>query len=239
MKEILKNIPECSASEYIGNAHYDTIGLVISNVDDALLSHMGIGDKYKTIGIIGSRTGAGAQVQAVDDAVKATNCKVLSVEIPRDTKGGGGHGVFILIGSNDVSDAKEAVNMSLELIDKNAGELYISSSGHLEVQFTANAGDAVNMAFGAPKGQAFGFICACPAPVGLLMADTAVKSAGVNIVDYRKPSKGTSHSNEIVLLISGEASAVKQAVINAREVGLSLLGTFGADIEVVAPSYLQ
>ena len=41
----------------------------------------------------------------IDDAVKATNTEVLSIEFPRDTKGWGGHGNYIVIGGNDVSDA--------------------------------------------------------------------------------------------------------------------------------------
>ena len=56
---------------------------------------MNIPEKFHAVGLIGSRTGAGAQIQAVDDAVKATSTEVISIEIPRDTKGWGGHGNFI------------------------------------------------------------------------------------------------------------------------------------------------
>ncbi|MEA5720461.1 BMC domain-containing protein, partial [Salmonella enterica subsp. enterica serovar Virginia] len=41
-----------------------------------------------SIGILGARTGAGPHIMAADEAVKATNTEVVSIELPRDTKGG-------------------------------------------------------------------------------------------------------------------------------------------------------
>ncbi len=35
---------------------------------------------------------------AADEAVKATNTEVVSIELPRDTKGGAGHGSLIVLG---------------------------------------------------------------------------------------------------------------------------------------------
>ena len=58
------------------------------------------------------------------------------------------------------------------------------------------------------------------------MADTAVKSANVDVVDYQSPSS-SDMSNEVVLLMSGDSGAVKQAVKAARDVGLELLETMG------------
>ena len=58
-----------------------------------------------------------------------------------------------------------------------------------------------------------------PAAIGLVMADTAMKASAVNITCYMTPSIGTSHSNEVILGISGDASAVKAAVLEARQVG--------------------
>lgn len=48
---------------------------------------MNIGTRYHTLGLFSSRTGAAGQITAIDDAVKATNTEVLSIELPRDTKG--------------------------------------------------------------------------------------------------------------------------------------------------------
>ena len=120
----------CSRTEFVGTAVLDTIGLVISGIDDTLLKEMNIGTKYHTLGLFSSRTGAAGQITAIDDAVKATNTEVLSIEFPRDTKGWGGHGNYIVIGGNDVSDVRHAIELGLELTKKNAGELYISDSGH-------------------------------------------------------------------------------------------------------------
>lgn len=78
----------CTRTEFVGTAVLDTIGLVISGVDDSLLKEMNIGTKYHCLGLFSSRTGAAGQITAIDDAVKATNTEVLSIELPRDTKDG-------------------------------------------------------------------------------------------------------------------------------------------------------
>ena len=77
-------------TEFVGTSIGDTIGLVIASVDPMLKDAMKLG-KFRSIGIIGGRTGAGPQIMAVDDAVKATNTEIISVELPRDTKGGAQH----------------------------------------------------------------------------------------------------------------------------------------------------
>lgn len=86
---------------------------------------MNIGTKYHCLGLFSSRTGAAGQLTALDDAVKATNTEVLSIELPRDTKGWGGHGNYIVLGGTDVSDVRHAISMALELTNK-MQERYIS-----------------------------------------------------------------------------------------------------------------
>ena len=202
----------CTRTEFVGTTVLDTIGLVISGIDDTLLKEMNVGTKYHALGLFSSRTGAAGQITAIDDAVKATNTDVLSIEFPRDTKGWGGHGNYIVIGGNDVSDVRHAIELALELTKKNAGELYISESGHLEFTYSASAGAALQKAFHAVPGEAFGFM------------------AGSSI--------GTSHSNEVILGISGDASAVKAAVLEARQVGLELLIGMGSYPEIPGTPYL-
>ena len=225
----IKNIStHCTRSEFVGKAVLDTIGLVISGIDDTLLKEMNIGTKYHCLGLFSSRTGAAGQLTALDDAVKATNTEVLSIELPRDTKGWGGHGNYIVLGGTDVSDVRHAISMALELTNKNAGEVYISESGHLEFAYSASAGQVLNKAFGVPMGEAFGFMAGSPAAIGLVMADTAMKSAFLSIAKYMTPDKGTSHSNEVILAVAGDASAAKTAVLNARQIGLELLIAMGS-----------
>ena len=110
---------------------------------------------------------------------------------------------------------RHAISLALELTNKYAGEVYISESGHLEFAFSASAGPAIHKAFGTPLGEAFGFMAGSPAAIGLVMADNAVKSAAVSITQYMTPNIGTSHSNEVIIAISGDASAVKAAVLEA------------------------
>lgn len=228
----------CKRTEFVGTAVLDTIGLVISGIDDTLLREMNVGTKYHALGLLSSRTGAAGQITAIDDAVKATNTEVLSIELPRDTKGWGGHGNFIIIGGTDVSDVRHAIECALELTNKYAGELYISQSGHLEFAFSASAGPALQKAFEAPSGEAFGFMAGSPAAIGLVMADTALKASAVKIVRYMTPSIGTSHSNEVILALSGDASAVKEAVLEARQIGLELLIAMGTYPDIPGTPYL-
>lgn len=228
----------CQRTEFVGTAVLDTIGLVITGVNQELLETMNIGTRYRALGLFSSRTGAAGQMTAIDDAVKATNTEVLSIDFPRDTKGWGGHGNFVVLGGNDISDVRHAIQLSLELTNKYAGELYISQAGHLEFAYSASAGTVLSKAFHAVPDQAFGFMAGSPAAIGLVMADTAMKTAPVSIARYMTPSIGTSHSNEVILAISGDASAVKESVLTARQIGLELLIAMGSYPEIPGTPYL-
>lgn len=217
-----------SITELVGTTVLDTIGLVIANIDDSLRSKMNLDNKYRALGLISSRTGAAGQILAVDEAVKTTNCDIISIDLPRDTKGWGGHGNFIIVGSRTLSDAKQCISISLDKIKLHSGEVYISDAGHLEFAYSARAGRALNKAFNAPIDKAFGFICGSPAAIGLVIADNALKAADVEIVNYMTPSIGTSHSNEIIITITGGAAPVKDAVMLARKNGLAILNSMGS-----------
>ena len=103
-------------TEFVGTGLGDTLGIVIANLDPIIHDIMGIPEKFRSIGVIGGRVGAGPQVMAADEAVKATNTEILAVEMPRDTKGGAGHGNLIIFGAEDVSDARRAVEVTLEAL---------------------------------------------------------------------------------------------------------------------------
>lgn len=215
-------------TEFVGTVKYgDTVGLVITNVDSVLRDKMGLDKSHRAIGIISNRTGAGSQIMAADEAVKATNTKVVSVELPRDTKGGAGHGCLIILASEDVSDVRKAVEITLDNTERNFGEVYGFDAGHVELHYTARASLALNKGFEAPIGKAFGIIVGAPAGIGVVMADTALKAANVELINYSSPSQGTSYSNEIIITITGDSEAVRQAVIAAREVGLSIAKSMG------------
>ena len=217
-----------TATEFVGtNPLGDTIGLVIANVDPQLHEMMKLDKKYRSIGILGARTGAGPHIFAADEAVKATNSEILSIELPRDTKGGAGHGSLVVFGAEDVSDARRAVEVALEELDRTFGDVYANDAGHLEFQYTARASFALNKAFGAPLGKAFGITVGAPAAIGVVLADTAVKAATVDVIGYASPGGGTSYSNEAISFLSGDSGAVRQAIVAAREVGISLLAAMG------------
>lgn len=214
-------------TEFVGTAIGDTVGLVIANVDRHLHEHMGLDPKYRSIGFVSARTGAGPHIMAADEAVKATNTEIVSIELARDTKGGAGHGATIIFAAEDVSDARRAVEVTLQEVETSFGDVYGCDAGHLELHYTARASLALEKAFGAPLGKAFGIIVGAPAAIGLLMADTAMKTANVDIVTYASPDKGTARSNEIIVTITGDSGAVRQSLISAREVGLNVLRSMG------------
>lgn len=214
-------------TEYVGTAFGDTIGIVIANVDPVLHEKLGLDKKYRSIGILSDRVGAGPQIMAADEAVKATNTEVIKIELPRDTKGGAGHGCLILFGAEEVSDARRAVEVALKDIARTFGDVYANDAGHVELQYTARASYACAKAFGTPLGKAFGLCVAGPAGIGVLMVDAALKSADVECLGVSGPQSGLSLTNEVLGLFCGDAGAVRQAIITARDVGVRLLGTLG------------
>lgn len=222
----MKNIPEL-----VGFTVLDTVGIVLPAADDALLRQLEAHNPtgYRALGLLSSRTGAAGQITAIDEAIKNTNAELITVELPRDTKGWGGHGNYIVIGGNDVSDVRRAIEIALDLTKKHAGEVYINEAGHLEFAYSASAGEALHQAFDIPLGKAFGFMAGSPAAIGMLMADSALKSSSITLTKYMTPDCGTSHSNEVIIAFTGDASAVKTAVLTGREIGLMLLRQMGSE----------
>jgi ethanolamine utilization microcompartment shell protein EutL len=109
-----------------------------------------------------------------------------SIELARDTEGGGGHGCLIIFGAADVSDVRRAVEVALGEIQRTMGDVYGSPAGHLEFQYTARASSALNKAFGAPLGKSFGLTCASPAAIGVVVADAAAKAAVIEAGGLRQ-----------------------------------------------------
>ncbi len=222
----IASFARCGLTEFVGSTELGhTIGLVVASVDNQLHEVMNIDKKYRSIGIIGARSGAGPHIFAADEAVKATNSEIVAIELARDTEGGGGHGCLIVFGADDVSDVRRAVEVTLSEINRTFGDVYGNAAGHLEFQYTARASFAINKAFGAPIGKSFGMTCASPAAIGIVIADAAAKSAVIEPVSYSSPAHGTCFSNEVTFTFAGDSGAVRQAVITARDVGLQLLGT--------------
>ncbi|WP_425060117.1 Propanediol utilization protein PduB [Sporomusa carbonis] len=236
--EAQKVLANPGITEFVGTAVGDTVGLVIANVDPMLHEKMKLDPKYRSIGILGARTGAGPHIMAADEAVKATNTEIVTIELARDTKGGAGHGCLIIFGAEEVSDARRAIEVALKELDRTFGDVYANDAGHLELQYTARASYAINKAFGAPIGKAFGLIVGAPAAIGVLMSDTAVKTANVEVVGYASPGGGTSYSNEVIIMVTGDSGAVRQAVLAAKEVGKKVLEAMAGPAPSVTTPYI-
>jgi microcompartment protein PduB len=185
-------------TEFVGTAMGDTIGLVIANVDPALHEMMKIDKKYRSIGIVGGRTGAGPQLMAADEAVKATNTEIVAIELPRDCKGGAGHGNLIIFGAEDVSDARRAVEVTLDTLPTTFGAVYANDAGHIELQYTARASYVCNKpstllwerlsdSWWSPRGYRRHH------------GRYGGKAANVDVIGYASPAGGTSLTNEVIL----------------------------------------
>ena len=113
-----------------------------------------------------------------------------------------------------------------------------NSQGYTENQYTARASKVLNKAFGVPEGKAFGLILGAPAVIGMLMIDTAVKAADVEVLGLGTPKKNTSFSNEVFIWVTGDSGAVRQAVISGREVGNKLLCAWGEKPQSAGTPYI-
>lgn len=220
-------------TEYVGTAAGHTIGMVIANVDPTVRALLRIPEQYASLGILTSRIGAAAQAFSVDEAAKAANVDLLIFELPRDTEGYSGHGNLIVLGAQDVSDARRAVEIALTEIDQRAEYIYINEVGHMEMHVTARAGAVLHQIFQAPLGKAFGFICAGPAGISIVAADTAMKSAPVEIVWYGTPSINLSMTNEVIIGVTGDYGAVRKAVNEAYEKASTLISVYGSKPESI------
>ena len=128
------------------------------------------------------------------------------------------------------------------MLKKHVGETCIQGRPVLSGEAAAEVnpeGEAIQKFFGAPAGEAFGFVAGSPAAVGMVMADTCVKSGDVDILRYLDADHGTSHTNEVIVAFTGDASAVKSAVMAARRVGLELLKALGSEGVPVGTPYLR
>lgn len=226
-------------TEYVGTAAGHTIGMVIANLDPAIRSLLQLPEQFSAIGILTSRVGAAAQAFAVDEAAKSANVELLLFELPRDTEGYSGHGNLIVLGAANVSDARQAVSLALTRIDENAERIYINEVGHMEMHYTAHAGPVLHKIFQAPLQRAFGFICAGPAGISIVAADTAMKSAPVDICWYGTPSINLSMTNEVIIGITGDYGAVKKAVDTAYEKASALIEVYGSHPESILHFHLK
>ncbi len=214
--------------EYVGTV--DTgkcIGLVVANLDNALHEALELEPQYRSIGIFSGRVGACEEINACDVAVKSTNTTIHKVELCRDSMGGGGHGCTVIFASENVEDCRRAIEIALEETINTFADVYVNDGGHLELHYSANSGEALHKAFGVPIGRPFGMVGACPAAVGMIMCDHALKQGDIEILGYLDSLQGTKMTNEVLITFTGDAAAVKSAVLAGREVGLGLLASFG------------
>lgn len=80
----MNNFLQSEATQFVGTAAANTIGLVIGTIHEDIKELLEIPDEYQAISIVSSRTGTVAQAIAIDDAVKAVNAKLLRFEMAID-----------------------------------------------------------------------------------------------------------------------------------------------------------
>lgn len=94
---------------------------------------MNLSKIYRSIGIIGGRVGFGLHIISGDEAIKATNAEIIALEFARNTKDCAGYGTLMIFGSDDVSDVRLAVEITLEDLHRTVNE-----AGHIEVHYTGS-----------------------------------------------------------------------------------------------------
>ena len=206
----VNNFLQSEATQFVGTAAANTIGLVIGTIHEDIKELLEIPDEYQAISIVSSRTGTVAQAIAIDDAVKAVNAKLLRFEMAIDAGKQCGQGCLFVLGAENISDARRLVEIALEQIDYWAACIYVNEVGHMESHVTPRA-----------------VIGAAPAGIGIVAVDQCMKAAPVDIVWYGSPSHNLTMMNEFSAGISGDVSAVQKALEAGKEVGCELLRVCG------------
>lgn len=230
---IMQNLFSPDLIEYVGTAAGHTIGMVIPSIDPMVRELLQIPDTYHSLAILTSRVGAAAQAIAIDDAAKSADVELLIFELPRDTEGYSGHGNLFVLGGPGVSDCRRCVELALKGIDERAERIYINEVGHMEMHYVARAGRILHQIFNTPLDRAFGFVCAGPAGIAMVAADTAMKAADVEIIWHGTPSYNLSHTNEVIIGITGDYGAVSTAVETAYEKASLLIEAYGSKPESI------
>ena len=152
---------------------------------------------------------------AADEAAKATNTRLLVLNLPVIRKVAPVLVPLSYLVAYDVSDVRRSVEVALRELEQYLQRVYMNEAGQWRFNIQL-AGEALVTPVGHQKVKP-GWSFRAPAAIGVVMADTAVKSANVDVVGYRSPSS-SAMSNEVILQISGDSGAVKQAVKAARDV---------------------
>ena len=227
---LFKSLEESKYAEIVGLGAGKTIGIVIPSLDSEISKYLHLKTQYNSIAVLTGCIGAATHYFCADEASKLCNVEYAESYLARDTLGAAAHAGTIILGAKDVSDARRAVELTLSLFDKYWRNQYFNDVGHLEIQYTANAGHVLANTLGAEVGKPWAMLCGSPFAIGMLMADYAVKTADVRVLDMGTPDHGSSHSNECTLYITGETSAVEQAVKVGTEVGVTALKLMGGPV---------
>jgi ethanolamine utilization microcompartment shell protein EutL len=212
---------------FLGTVAGTTIGYVIPDLNEQLRAHVKAPPTLRAIGVLSSRQGAVAQIMAADEAVKKSNAQIIQVQLARDESGGTGHGTFVLFGAEDVADAIRAVEIGLaatEVFQKNA---VIRITGKVETHYSARASTALKRVFRAPLDRPCGVIVGAPAGVGLMLSDTALKAAAVELLSFWGPCSEQSFANEVWLAVTGDSASVKSVLETSKALGISFLEECG------------
>ena len=229
------HVPDLSATAarvrgyatFLGTAAGTTIGYVIPNLNDQLRAHVKVPPTLRAIGVLSSRRGAVAQIMAADEAVKKSNAEVIQVQLARDESGGTGHGVFVLFGAEDVADAIRAVEIGLSATEEFQKNAVIKAAGKVETHYSARASAALKRVFRAPLDRPCGVIVGAPAGIGLMLSDTALKTAGVELISFWGPSSEQAFANEVWLAVTGDPASVNCVLEAAKVLGVSFLEECG------------
>ena len=216
--------PHGGSSEFTGlyRGKYGNLwvgGWVIPNLDPAIAEAMEIPAQYRSVGIITSRSASMSVCVAADEAVKTADVHLVHLEMTTDSNGKGPRCAFLVLGGEDVSDVRRAVQVTMDALPHTFGGMGVGETAGYDVHWSANPGEVLcHPYFGAVSGKAWGFLDGWPKAVGMIMADYAMKSAAVELIHVHTSEENHWH-NEYTCSFTGSSGDVLAAVRKAREVG--------------------
>lgn len=223
--------PTCGGmTEFIDFDRYygNTLGMVVPNVDPQLQEAMGIPKELRAVGIVSTRFGGLPPAIAGDQAAKMVNVKLVDFNAANDPTAQGAHGSTWIVGSEDVSDSRRWVELTIHNLRTWAyGGVAYNDNALYDIEYVSSAGPILTHPyFGGEYGKAWGAADFLPKAMGLVVCDQILKSANIECIKQYKPEEVVL-ANEFAISFKGDSGAVKQACQRGRDVAVTIMQACG------------
>ena len=210
--------------QYYGN----TLGMVVARVDEQLQAAMNFPKELRSIGIVSTRFGGLPPAIAGDQAAKMVSVKLLDLSAANDPTAQGAHGSTWIVGSEDVSDARRWVELTIQNMRTWAyGGVAYNDNALYDIEYVASAGPILTHPyFGGEEGKAWGAADFLPKAMGFVVCDAILKCADIECIKQYKPEE-VVFANEFPIAFKGDSGAVKHACQRGVEVATTIMNACG------------